>query len=192
MADGRYIFTTTLEGFINALKPGGKFNNCTISFKIPQELLDEFDAQHEKCLAWGANKLNGKRHEKALPKWEEDGTVKVSYGGEASHPMFPWIDAKGQPIDLGTQIWKGTVVKLIVDLRPYVYGNKVGSSLKVRGAQVIKLVSSGGGSDAGELEADDVAALFGTTEGFDANSPNYQPPADQEGGDAPEDDDIPF
>lgn len=192
MADGRFIFTTTLEGFINALKPSGKFNNCTISFKIPQELLPTFDEQHDKCLAWGANKLNGKRHEKALPKWEEDGTVKVSYGGDSSHPMFPWVDAEGTPIDLDTKIWKGTVVRLIVDIRPYVYGNKAGSSLKVRGAQVIKLVSSGGGSDAGELEAEDVAALFGTTEGFRASSPNYQPPADQEGDDVPSDDAIPF
>jgi hypothetical protein len=191
MADGRFIFTTTLEGYINALKPGGKFNNCTISFKIPADLLDEFDAQHDKCLAWGANKLGGKRHEKALPKWEEDGTVKVSYGGDSTAPMFPWVDTDGKPIDLDTVIWKGTVVKLIVDIKPYVYGNKAGSSLKVRGAQVIKLVSSGGGSDAGELEAEDVAALFGTTEGFKADSPNYQPPAEGDFGEDDEDD-VPF
>jgi hypothetical protein len=191
MTEGRFIFTTTLEGFINALKPSGKFNNCTISFKIPEELLAEFDAQHEKCLTWGANKLGGKRHEKALPKWEEDGTVKVSYGGDSNSPMFPWVDSDGNPVDLDTQIWKGTVVKLIVDLKPYVYAQKVGSSLKVRGAQVIKLVSSGGGSDSGELEAEDVAALFGKTEGFKSSSPNYKPPTDEDFGDENEDD-VPF
>jgi hypothetical protein len=192
MTDGRFIFTTTLEGYINALKPSGKFNNCTISFKIPPELLPDFDEQYDKCLAWGANKLNGKRHEKALPKWEEDGLVKFSYGGDSSTPMFPWVDTDGNPIDLDTQIWKGTVVKLIVDLKPYVYASKVGCSLKVRGAQVIKLVSSGGGSDAGELEAEDVAALFGSTEGFKANSPNYKPPQDSDLGEDDDDDDIPF
>lgn len=190
MADGRFIFTTTLEGYINALKPSGKYNNCSISFKIPSDLLTEFDAQHERCLAWGANKLDGKRHEKALPKWEEDGTVKVSYGGESTSPMFPWVDTDGNPVDLDTQIWKGSVVKLIIDLKPYVYAQKVGSSLKVRGAQVIKLVSSGGGSDAGELESEDVAALFGKSEGFKTNSPNYKPPADLDEDD--EDDDVPF
>jgi hypothetical protein len=191
MAEGRFIFTTTLEGYINALKPSGKFNNCSISFKIPEELLPSFDEQHDKCLAWGANKFNGKRHEKALPKWDEDGTVKVSYGGDASQPMFPWVDTDGKPIDLDTQIWKGTVVKLIVDIKPYVYATKAGSSLKVRGAQVIKLVSSGGGSDSGELEAEDVAALFGTSEGFKVDSPNYQPPAEGELGEDDEDD-VPF
>ena len=142
-------------------------------------------------MAWGANKLGGKRHEKALPKWDEDGTVKVSYGGDSTHPMFPWVDTEGSPIDTDTPIWKGTVVKLIVDVKPYVFGQKAGSSLKVRGAQVIKLVSSGGGSDAGELEAEDVAALFGTTDGFKASSPNYQPPAESDLADEDEDD-IPF
>jgi hypothetical protein len=191
MSDGRYIFTTTLEGYINALKPSGKFNNCCISFKIPPELLPDLDEHHDKCLAWGANKLNGKRHEKALPKWDEDGLVKVSYNGPNSAPMFPWIDTDGNPIDPDTQIWKGTVVRLIVDVKPYVYGNKAGSSFKVRGAQVIKLVSSGGGSDAGELDEEDVAALFGTTDGFKANSPNYQPPQDSEYDEVSEED-IPF
>ena len=191
MTDGRFIFTTTLEGYINALIPSGKFNNCSISFRIPEELLPSFDEQHDKCLAWGANKLNGKRHEKALPKWDEDGLVKVSYGGDSSAPMFPWVDTDGNPVDLNTQIWKGSVVKLIVDLKPYVYGNKAGSSLKVRGAQVIKLVSSGGGSDSGELEAEDLAALFGKSEGFKTGSPNYRPPADADLGEEDEDD-VPF
>jgi hypothetical protein len=191
MTEGRFIFTTTLEGYINALKPSGKFNNCTISFRIPPELLSEFEEQHEKCLAWGANKLGGKRHEKALPKWDEDGLVKVSYGGDSTAPMFPWVDTDGAPVDLDTQIWKGTVVKVIVDVKPYVYGNKAGSSFKVRGVQIIKLVSSGGGSDAGELEPEDVAALFGSSEGFKASSPNYQPPADADLGEDDEDD-VPF
>jgi hypothetical protein len=191
MSEGRFIFTTKLEGYINALRPAGKFKNCCISFKIPDELLPEFDAQHEKCLAWGANKLNGQRHEKALPKWDESGTVKYSYAGEETPPMFPWIDTEGQPIDLDTQIWKDTVVRLIVDIRPYVFGKKAGSSLKVKGAQVIKLVSNGNGSDAGELGTEDVAALFGTTEGFKASFPNYQPPEDTDLGEDDEDD-IPF
>jgi hypothetical protein len=191
MSDGRFIFTTALEGYINALVPAGKFKNCTISFKIPDELLPEFDAQHEKCLAWGANKLLNQRHEKALPKWDESGLVKYNYAGEDNPPMFPWIDTEGQPIDLDTQIWKGTVVRLIVDIRPYVFGKKAGSSFKIKGAQVIKLVSNGNGSDAGELGTEDVAALFGTTEGFKASSPNYQPPADADVGEEDEDD-IPF
>ena len=39
MSDTRFIITTSLEGYINALVPGGKFNNCTIGFKVPEEYL---------------------------------------------------------------------------------------------------------------------------------------------------------
>ena len=189
MSDNRFIITTTLEAAFNPLKPGGKFNSCTIAFKIPPEELPRFDAVYERCLAWGANKLNGKRHEKALPKWEENGDVKYSYGGEDSGPMFPWVDADGKPVDLETQIWKGTVVRLIVDLKPYIYGNKAGCSFKVRGAQIIKLVSNGGGSDQGTMDDEDVANLFGKVDGFSQASPEYHPPADAE---EVEDDDAPF
>lgn len=192
MSDGRFIVTTTLEGYINALKPSGKFNNCTIGFKIPEEQLPEFDATYEKALEWGKNKLAGKRHTCELPKWDEEGFVKVSYGGDSSAPMFPWVDTDGVAIDLDTPIWKGTVVKLIIDLKPYVYASKVGCSLKVRGAQVLKLVGSGG-SDSGGLDEAEVASLFGKVEGFKTGSPSFEPAEDPGQGSASYDDDeIPF
>jgi len=106
--------------------------------------------------------------------------------------MFPWVDTDGVPIDMDTQIWKGTVVKLIVDLKPYVFGPKVGCSLKVRGAQVLKLVS-GGGSDSGGLDEDSVALLFGKTNGFKAGSPSFEPNEDPgEGPAGYDEDDVPF
>lgn len=191
MADDRFIFTTTLEGFINALKPAGKFNNCSISFRIPEELLDKFDKQHEKCLEWAASKFNGKRHEKALPKWDEDGLVKYSYNGKDASPNFPWVDSKGNPIPLNTDIRRDTIVRLIVTVKPYVYGNKGGSSLKVLGAQVIKLVT-GGGSDSGGLEASEVAALFGEADGFSVDDPNFQPSEDEDEELEDPDEEIPF
>ena len=85
--------------------------------------------------------------------------------------------------------WKGTVVRLIIDLKPYVYATKVGCSFKVKGAQVIKLVGSGG-SDSGGLDTADVAALFGTTDGFKAGSPSFEPNQEQDS--SGYDDDIPF
>ena len=192
MSDSRFIITTTLEGYINALVPSGKFNNCTIGFKIPEEDLDKFDSAYQRALDWGKNKLDGKRFSAELPKWDESGFVKVSYGGESSNPMFPWIDTDGVPIDLDTQIWKGTVVRLIIDLKPYVFASKVGCSLKVRGAQVLKLVS-GGGSDSGGLDEDGVAAIFGKTQGFKTNSPSFEPAEDPgEGPVGYDDEDMPF
>jgi hypothetical protein len=88
MSDGRFVITTTLEGYINALKPSGKFNNCTIGFRIPEEQLPEFDAVYEQSLEWGKNKMAGKRFTSELPKWDESGLVKVSYGGDSNTPMF--------------------------------------------------------------------------------------------------------
>lgn len=194
MSEGRFIITTTLEGYINALKPSGKFNNCTISFKIPAEQIPEFDKAYEKAIAVGKNKAAGKRVSEELPKWEENGLVKYSYGGDSSSPMFPWVDTDGNPIDLDTQIWKGTVVRLIIDLRPYFYATKVGCSFKVRGAQVVKLVSSGG-SDSGGLDKTEVANLFGKVDGFKADSPNFEPtedPGDGPAGYTDDDEDLPF
>lgn len=192
MTDGRFIITTTLEGYINALKPGGKFNNCTIGFKIPEDVLPEFDATYEKALEWGKNKLAGKRHTAELPKWDDEGYVKVSYGGDSSSPMFPWVDTDGVPLDLDTPVWKGTVVKLIVDLKPYVYASKIGCSFKVRGAQVLKLASAGG-SDSGGLDENQVASLFGKSEGFKIGSPSFEPSEDPgEGPVAYDEEEIPF
>ena len=192
MSDTRFIITTSLEGYINALVPSGKFNNCTIGFRIPEEELPKFDAIYEQTLKWGKTQMDGKRYTSELPKWDENGFVKVSYGGESTSPMFPWVDTDGVPIDLDTQVWKGTVVKLIIDLRPYKFATKVGLSLKVRGAQILKLVS-GGGSDSGGLDEDSVAALFGKTEGFKSGSPSFEPAEDP--GQGPvgyDEDDVPF
>jgi hypothetical protein len=191
MSENRFIITTTLEGYINALKPAGKFNNCTISFRIPAEELPKFDACYEQCIAWGKNKMAGKRCTEELPKWQEDGSVKVSYGGEEGAPMFPWVDTDGVPVDIDTPVWKGTVVRLIIDLKPYVFGTKVGCSFKVKGAQVLKLVGAGG-SDSGDLSTEDVAGLFGVVDGFKTGAPSFKPDQEVEDGPGYDDEDIPF
>jgi hypothetical protein len=62
----------------------------------------------------------------------------------------------------------------------------------VRGAQIIKLVSSGG-SDSGGLDETEVATLFGKVAGFKSNSPSFEPSEDP--GDGPTgyaDDELPF
>jgi hypothetical protein len=159
----RFVITTTLEGYTNALKPRGRYNNCTICFKIPRENLSTFNEYYEKGLAWGEAKFEGKRHEKALPKWEENGFVKYGYAGPNNPPMFPWVDTEGNPIDIHTGIWAGTEVKLIIDLKPYIYGNKVGCSMKVMGAQILKLVS-GPQKEAEEITSRTVASIFNGTE----------------------------
>jgi len=186
MSESRFIVDTTLEGYVNALKPSGKYNNCCFSFSVDKETLGKFDETYENAMSWGENQMAGKRFTKELPKWDESGFIKYSYGGEQGKPMFPWIDTEGQPIDLETPIWKGTKVRLIIDLKPYTMASKVGLSFKVKGAQVIKLVGPGG-SDSGDLDTEDVAKIFGKVDGFKASSPAYVPNETQDS-----DDDIPF
>lgn len=187
MASSRYTINTTLEGYVNALKPSGKYNNCCFSFSLSKDDLSKFDKTYEDAIALGENKMQGRRFTKELPKWDESGFIKYSYGGENGNPMFPWVDTEGNPIDPETPIWKGTQVRLIIDLKDYQYGTKVGCSVKVRGAQVIKLCGPGG-SDAGDLNTEDVAAIFGTTDGFKQSSPAYVPNEEQSNDDT----DIPF
>ncbi len=187
MSESRHVITTTLGGYVNALKPAGKFNNCCFSFMLNKADMDKFEEAYEQAMSWGATKMAGKRFTKELAKWDESGAIKYSYGGESNNPMFPWVDTDGVPIDVETPIWKGTVVKLIIDLRPYVFSSKVGLGLKVKGAQIIKLVSSGG-SDSGGLELEDVAAIFGTSDGFKAGSPSFEPNPQPD----TDDDDFPF
>ncbi len=77
MSDTRFIITTSLEGYINALVPSGKFNNCTIGFRIPEEELPKFDAAYEQALEWGKNKMAGKRFSAELPKWDVPSTERI-------------------------------------------------------------------------------------------------------------------
>ena len=186
----RFTINTTLEGYVNALKPSGKFNNCCFSARLSKEDMAKFDEVYERAMAWGHNRLSGKRCTEELPKWDESGAFKYSYGGESNNPMFPWVDTDGQPIDLDTPIWKGTNVRLIIDLKPYTMATKIGLSFKVRGAQVLKLVGPGG-SDSGDLSAEDVASIFGTTDGFKASAPAFEP-NDEAIGSTITDDDLPF
>ncbi len=182
----RFTISTTLEGYVNALKPAGKFNNCCFSARLSKEDMGKFDEVYERAMAWGKNRLAGKRSTEELPKWDDEGAFKYSYGGE-QQPHVPLGGYRRQPIDIETQIWKGTQVRLIVDLKDYQFGTKIGCSMKVRGAQVIKLCGPGG-SDAGDLELEDVAAIFGTTDGFNQSAPSYVPNEEA----TSTDDDIPF
>jgi hypothetical protein len=170
----RFLITTALDGFIVALKPSGKYNNCTISFKIPESDLAAFEECFETGLKWGESKSAGKRVARPLPKWDEEGLVKYSYGPEAYNPMFPWIDSEGKELDLDTDIRSGSRVRLVVDLKPWSKAGKIGVSFKIRGAQLLELVSGNQVADSGDLTADDVFGVLGGTPGFKQSEPNVR------------------
>ena len=69
-------------------------------------------------------------------------------------------------------MYSGSRVKLAFYQKPYILKDGVtyGTSLKLVGVQLVSL-QSGAGVDTGDMAAEDVAALFGKTEGFKANDP---------------------
>ena len=78
-------------------------------------------------------------------------------------------------------IYSGSTVKLAFFQKPYILKDGVtyGTSLKLKGIQIISL-SSSAGVDAGDMGAEDVAELFGKTKGFKADDPSVTPaPADE-------------
>ena len=178
MADrNRYVFEATLEGFINVYEDEGKFNNRCFSFKLPKEVLEAAEADRDELLEWAKSKApNPRRCEVALTKWDEEGLVKYSYSEEKPKAIPVFVDTEGSLIDKAVlkDVRKGTKVKLIVQQGPYVFGNKVGTRLLVKGVQIIELASGNGLVDSGDISAEDVAAIFGTTSGFKQSDPQVR------------------
>ena len=174
MSKNRYVFSTTLEGFINVGEPSGKYNNCCFSFRLPDSVLEEAEKDREELLAWVETKVTG-RASTNVPKWDEEGLVKYSFDGDTGRARPVFVDAVGDPIDLSVlkTIAKGTKVQIICQQVPYTKPAK-GTTLKVLGVQVIELVAMNGASDSGTLSTEDVVAMFGTTEGFKASEPQVK------------------
>jgi hypothetical protein len=70
-------------------------------------------------------------------------------------------------------MYSGSRVKLAFYQKPYILKDGVtyGTSLKLVGVQLVALNNSAA-VDTGDMAAEDVAALFGTTAGFKASEPN--------------------
>ena len=178
MADrNRYVFDAVLEGFINVYEDEGKFNNRCFSFKLPADVIEQAEADREELLAWAKSKApNPKRCEVALTKWDDEGLVKYSYSEEKPKAIPVFVDTEGTLVEKNVlkDVRKGTKVRLIVQQGPYVFGNKVGTRLLVKGVQIVELASGNGSVDSGDMSADDVAAIFGTASGFKQSDPSVR------------------
>ncbi len=172
----RYIFKTTLEGFINLGEPSGKFNNCCFAFRLTSDVLEQAEQDREELLDWVKTKVdNPKRIALNPPKWDDSGLVKYSFEGETGRPRPVFIDSAGEPIPLEQMAGarEGTKVELVVQQTPYTKP-AMGTTLKVLGGQVLKMVSGGGVSDSGSLDASDLAELLGKKDGFKAGAPQVR------------------
>jgi hypothetical protein len=178
----RYKFATELTGFISVGEDSGKFNNRTFAYTIPTETLNQIETDREELLTWAKSKASG-RVQVAMTPWDDAGVCKYTYGeGDGSRKAKPepvFVDTSGDPIEKAVLmgVRKGTKVNIIVDQKPYAMGPNVGTSMRVIGVQIVELVSGNGAVDSGDMSVEDVAAMFGSVDGFKADSPAVRPAA---------------
>ena len=166
-----------LEGFQAILEPG-KFG-YSLSAVVDSSVVDELETERADVLKWAESKLKNPKRSTLKPEpWEEvsDGKYKLKFSwSEDKRP--PVVDTEGVPVtDAKTPLYAGSTVKLGFYQKPYILRDGVtyGSSLKLVGVQVVS-VKGEAGVDTGDLDANEVAELFGTTAGFKTNDPNVTP-----------------
>ena len=158
-----------LEGFQAILEPG-KFG-YSLSAVVDEKVIDELEIERKDVLKWAESKLkNPKRATLKPTPWEEvsDGKYKIKFSwGEDKRP--PVVDTEGSPVtDTKTPLYGGSTVKLGYYQKPYILRDGVtyGSSLKLVGVQVVKLNSEAGVKSDDDLSTEQVADLFGKTDGY--------------------------
>ena len=166
-----------LDGYQAVLKPS-KFG-YSLSALVDSVLVEQLEADRTDTLKWAESKLKNPKRATLKPEpWEEvsEGKYKVKFSwNEETKP--PVVDTEGTHItDENLPIYSGAKVKLAFYQKPYILRDGVtyGTSLKLVGVQLVS-INSEAGVDTGDMNAEDVAALFGTTTGFKASDPNVTP-----------------
>lgn len=167
----------TLEGYQAVMKPS-KFG-YSLATVFDEDLIEQLEADREEVLKWCESKLKNPKRSVLKPEpWEEvaEGKYKVKFGwNEETTPTI--VDSEGTVItNTNLPVYSGSTVKLAFFQKPYILkdGITYGTSLKLKGIQVISIANSAG-VDSGDMDAEDVAALFGKTKGFKADDPNVTP-----------------
>lgn len=166
-----------LEGF-QAVMTKGKFG-YSLGAIVSQEIVDKLEDDRVESLKWAESKLKNPKRSTLKPEpWEEvsEGRYKVKFSWNDDNKP-PVVDTEGTVItDANLPIFSGSKVKLAFYQKPYILrdGETYGTSLKLKGIQVVSL-SSSAGVDVGDMSDEDVAGLFGTTKGYKASEPNVVP-----------------
>ena len=158
-----------LEGYQAILEPG-KFG-YSLSAVVDDDLVKKLEDERSDVLKWAESKLKNPKRATCKPTpWEEvaEGKHKLKFSwGEDRKP--PVVDTEGTPVtDTKTPLYGGSTVKLGFYQKPYILRDGVtyGSSLKLVGIHVVKLISDAAGVDSSEMDEGEVAELFGKTKGF--------------------------
>lgn len=163
-----------LEGYQAIMTPS-KFG-YSLGAIIGQDIVDQLEDDRTESLKWAESKLKNPKRSVLKPEpWEEVTAghykVKFSWNEETKPPV---VDTDGTVItDARLPIFSGSKVKLAFYQKPYILKDGVtyGTSLKLKGIQVISL-SSSAGVDVGDMSTEDVIDLFGTTAGYKSMMPN--------------------
>ena len=172
----------SLEGFQAILEPS-KFG-YSLAAVVDKNVIETLEAERAEVLKWAESKLKNPKRSTLKPEpWEEvsEGKYKIKFSWpEEKRP--PVVDTEGSPVtDTKTPLYAGSTVKLGFYQKPYILRDGVtyGSSLKLVGVQVVS-VKGDAGVDTGDMDATEVAELFGTTSGFKTSDPNVTPTVDDE------------
>ena len=167
----------TLDGFQAVVAPS-KFG-YSLGAIVGDDLINELETERAEVLKWAESKLKNPKRSTLKPEpWEEvaKGKYKIKFQWkEENRP--PIVDTEGTPItDEKTPLYGGSTVKLAFYQKPYILrdGTTYGSSVKLVGIQVVS-VKGEAGVDTGDLDATEVAELFGTTTGSKTSDPNVTP-----------------
>ena len=170
-----------LEGYQAVMKPS-KFG-YSLATIVDQDMVDRLEEDRTESLKWAESKLKNPKRSTLKPEpWEEvaDGKYKIKFSwNEETKP--PVVDTEGVQItDPNTPIYSGSKVKVAFYQKPYILRDGVtyGTTLKLRGVQLVSLNSTAG-VDTGDMNSEDVAELFGKTEGFKQSEPNVTPSVDE-------------
>jgi len=166
-----------LEGYQAVMSPS-KFG-YSLGAIVSQEIVDKLEDDRTESLKWAESKLKNPKRSVLKPEpWEElsEDKYKVKFSwNEDNKP--PVVDTEGTVItDSNLPIFSGSKVKLAFFQKPYILRDGVtyGTSLKLKGIQVVSLATSAG-VDVGDMSGEDVAALFGNTAGYKTSEPNVVP-----------------
>tara|TARA_R100000084_G_scaffold31692_1_gene12239 strand:- start:61 stop:636 length:576 start_codon:yes stop_codon:yes gene_type:complete len=163
-----------LDGYQAVMQPS-KFG-YSLAAIVDEDMVDKLEEDRVESLKWAQSKLKNPKRSSVKPEpWEEiepgKWRVKFSWNEDTKPPV---VDTEGTVItDTRLPLYSGSTVKLAIYQKPYILrdGITYGTSLKLKGIQVVSL-SSSAGVDVGDMSDEDVIDLFGTTAGYKAIMPN--------------------
>ena len=163
-----------LEGYQAVMQPS-KFG-YSLKAIVDHDLIIKLEDDRTDLIKWCESKLkNPKRSVQKPEPWEEvsEGkyTVKFSWNEENKPPV---VDTEGTPVtDTRTPVYAGSKVKLAFYQNTYFLRDQTtyGTSLKLVGVQIVTC-NSQAGVDTGDMAPEDVAEMFGKTQGFKTSDPN--------------------